>query len=178
MDGNEQVRLDTARLLHTDAQRHEIVVIAGEHRPHPRLVVEQSLQLPGNGERDVLFVGTAAADRSGVFAAMAWIDHNDDAPPRRRLAHGAIVCRWRVRYRRLRACRFARALIALDFEQRHQRVERRKRIKVEHDAVSVLGDRFQREELRIDFRLEIEHDAQHARAIHRDANRPDVRIAG
>src|SRR5438105_4759841 len=60
--------------------------------------------------------------------------------------------------------RFAtQALGALGlFEQRHQRIGRRERIEIEHDAMSVLRHRTQGEELRIHLRFEIKHDVTYA----------------
>ena len=44
--------------------------------------------------------------------------------------------------------------------------------------MSILPDRLQREQLRIDLGLQFEHEAHHARPEARDANGLDIRIAG
>ena len=44
--------------------------------------------------------------------------------------------------------------------------------------MSILPDRLQREQLRIDLGLQFEHEAHHARLEARDANGLDIRIAG
>jgi hypothetical protein len=44
--------------------------------------------------------------------------------------------------------------------------------------MAVFGDGRQREDLRLDVGLEVEHDANHPRPVVRDAQAPDVRIFG
>jgi hypothetical protein len=67
---------------------------------------------------------------------------------------------------------------AIEFEQGHQRIERRQRIKVEDDAMTVAAERLQREQLRIHVGLEIEHDAHYPGLEASNADRLDVRVVG
>ena len=53
----------------------------------------------------------------------------------------------------------------LGVEERHQRIRRRQRDQVEDEPVAELGDRLQRERLRGDAGLEVEHDAQRGRRL-------------
>ena len=67
-------------------------------------------------------------------------------------------------------------LAPLGLEQGHQRVGRRHRIKVEHDAMSEVADGLQCKQLRIDVGLEFEHEAHHLARESPDAYRLDVGI--
>ena len=80
MDRDEQVGLDTARLLHPRGERHEIIVVPRQHRAHAGLGVENDLELAGDRQRHVLFIRSAFADCAGIFAAMTGIDGDRDPP--------------------------------------------------------------------------------------------------
>src|SRR5205823_8982939 len=77
---DEQIRLNAPRLLHARGERHEIVVVARQHRAHVGLSVEDRLELAGDRQHDVLLVRSAAADRARVLATMAGVD-GDRNPP-------------------------------------------------------------------------------------------------
>ena len=65
---------------------------------------------------------------------------------------------------------------AVAFEQREQRIGGDQRIDIEHQPVAVVGDRFEGKGLCAHLGLEIEHYAQHPRAVARDAQFLDVGI--
>ncbi len=78
VDGNEEVRLGTARDDHALAQGNEDVAAACQDGPHAALLIDSLRQQTGDCERDVLLFGAAAADGAGVLAAMSGIDRHDD----------------------------------------------------------------------------------------------------
>jgi len=82
LDGRDEpfpLGLDAPRLLNAHRERHEVVVIAREHRAHAGLRVDQFLQPPADRERDVLLVRAASTDGARVLAAVARIDGDGDA---------------------------------------------------------------------------------------------------
>ncbi len=71
------------------------------------------------------------------------------------------------------------ALLVLGLaHQLPQRIGRIDRIQVEHQPVAVLADRPQREDLRRDVFLQVEHQPDHARPVLADADRLDIGIVG
>ena len=63
-------------------------------------------------------------------------------------------------------------------DQRSERIGRHDGVEVEDEAVSVLADRLQGEDLRLHLRLEIQHEPHDARAVARYPQLLDVGIAG
>ena len=61
-------------------------------------------------------------------------------------------------------------------QQLGQRIDRHQRVDVEHQAVAVIGDRRQGEDLRLHFGLEVEHQANDAGPVARHAQALDVRV--
>ena len=61
-------------------------------------------------------------------------------------------------------------------DQHGDRIDRDQRVDVEHQPVAVFGDRRQVEDLRLHLGLEVQHQADHARAVARDAQALDVGI--
>ena len=59
-----------------------------------------------------------------------------------------------------------------------QRIERHQRMDVEHQAVAIIGDRRQGEDLRLHLGLEVEHQANDARPVARHAQALDVWVVG
>ncbi len=100
MDRNEQIRLGVARDLVTVLQRNEAVAVAGQHRTHAGLLVDQRLEFARHGQGDFFFMRSGAAGRARIHAAMTGIqgDHHVCAvwPPARwhsSLSH-AVPCSW------------------------------------------------------------------------------------
>ncbi len=83
---HEQVRAHAPRLLHAHVERHEEVGVARHHRAHVGLRVDLRAQLLRDIQRDVLFVGAAAADRARILAAVAGVDRDSQQPDRVALA--------------------------------------------------------------------------------------------
>jgi hypothetical protein len=70
-----------------------------------------------------------------------------------------------------------RGLVApIPFEQRHQRVEGRQRIEIEHHAMPELGNGRQRKKLRPHLGAQIDHEPQRRGRLGTEANARDVRI--
>ncbi len=168
MNRDEQVGLHAARLLHPRVERNEVVVVAREHRAHARLGVDERLESARDRERHVLLAGAAPADRTRVLAAVPGIDGDDDRTAR---------CGLRPGRRAARLCRRRRASPRLALEQRHQRIGRRQRIEVEHDAVAIFADRLQREESAGSTSVLRSSTMRSTPGLkRRDANRLDIRI--
>ncbi len=87
-----------------------------------------------------------------------------------------VVVFGRARHRR--AARGDKALLLVfgRAHQLHQRVGRVARVQVEHQPVAVTRDRQQREHLRVDALLQVEHQPHHARPVLAHAHLADVRI--
>ena len=203
MDRYEEVCLYLARFLHARLQRNEIVTVADEQAAQSGFAVEFRLKATRDGERHVLFVSAAAALGARILAAMTCVDGDDErargaprALSRRRarpsrcasvLSRTASSCGFRTRFGTVRdrrrsvsggRCRLSAASccsLALR-HQRHQRIGRRERIDVHHQTVTVVADRFEAEDLRLRFALQVEHDAQHAGFETAHPHRLDVGI--
>ena len=147
---DEEVRLHLARFFDALVQRQVEIAVARKERAHVRLGVDQRFQAARHHQRNVLLARAQPADGARILAAVPGIDDDD------------------------RESRDARFLGLLD--QREQRVDRRRRINIEYQTVAVLGDRLQHEHLRPDLGLEVEHDADHPRAVARDAQALHIRI--
>jgi hypothetical protein len=63
-------------------------------------------------------------------------------------------------------------------DQFGERVDRDERVDVEHEAMPVLGDRREREGLRLHLGLQVEHDAHDAGPVARHAQALDVGVVG
>ena len=104
MHRDEQVSIDTARLLYAPLQRNEKVVVTRQHATHVRFTVDGLLEPARNRQSDVLFPGALAAFGAGIFAAVSCINGNDDGAARlcgegrwRRLCWGGWTCDFRLR---------------------------------------------------------------------------------
>ncbi len=67
--------------------------------------------------------------------------------------------------------------VGLLVQQRHQRIDRRQRVEVEHHPVAELAHRLQREQLGGHFFAQVEHDAQHVGRLLAEADPRNVRVA-
>ncbi|OWW20513.1 hypothetical protein AYR66_14475 [Noviherbaspirillum denitrificans] len=167
-------------------QGHEIVTVAREHDAHVGMVFNLVLQALGDREHDILLAAAGAADGAGILASVAWVERNrDHARHRRRLFFPGLGL-GHLHFR-LRWCRLGFGfgdgrldvgwLVPLAFlEQGEDGVRRVDRVQVKDQAVAVLADRGEREHLRVDFFLEVEHQAHHVRTVLPDAHLLDVGI--
>ena len=118
VDGDEQIRLARTGAAHAIAQRHEIIAVARQHRPHAGLRIDPPLERTGDGEHYVLFTRAVLADGAGILTAVARVDRNEEiARIRPRMLHldgrldrallGRLPVhrRWDIARRRLRAAR-------------------------------------------------------------------------
>src|SRR5262249_60528961 len=130
-----------------------------------------------------LALAAAASAPSGIFAAVPRVNGDDDEafgiPPRVGLARCRAVrlgrTRLRLRFGRdLRRCRGIVTLRLALFQERHQRIRWYQRIEIEHQPMAVIADRREREGLRLDLALEVEHQANHAGLEAPDAHRLPV----
>ena len=82
MDADKQVGLHAPRFLHAGLQGHEVVAIAREVGTHGAACgaagVDAVAQEAGNAQHDVFFARAAGADGAWVFAAVAWVERDDD----------------------------------------------------------------------------------------------------
>src|SRR6185369_6361303 len=137
MDGDEEIGLDPAGLLHAGGERHVVVVVPRQHGTHSGLGVDDALQLAADRERHMFFVSAALADGARIFASMSRIEcYGDLAPaeglwlslrlgsPIRPPIRRALL-KWRGELP-LRAGRLTALL-----QERHQGIERRQRIEIE-----------------------------------------------
>ena len=80
---DEQVGLDAPGFLDPRIQGDVVVVVAGQHRAHSGLGIDEGLEPARDRQRDVLLEGAASPDRTGVLATMPGIDGDDDRTSRR-----------------------------------------------------------------------------------------------
>ena len=135
MDGDEQVRLQLAvRGFDPFAQRHIVVARADQDSAHPRHRIDLTLDLPRDGQHDLLLEYAADADGAWVLAAMAGVDGNHHVAFTFRCPNG-----WRARI----AHRFDRvqvddqAVPVGGNRSEHQLLGRRRPLEVQHHAVVV-----------------------------------------
>ena len=62
-------------------QRHETVTTADQHRLETRFLTQQAMQLPGDGQRDLLFTDPARSQRARIVTAMPGIDRDHQISP-------------------------------------------------------------------------------------------------
>ena len=84
----EQLALALAGHLQAIAQAHDAIGVARHDHRVAAGRLELAAQLEGHREHDVLLVGAVGADRAGIDAAMAGIDHDDPLAGRRRRCFG------------------------------------------------------------------------------------------
>ena len=82
MNADEQVGLHAAGFFHAGGKRHKEVGIARHHGAHGAAanagVVDALAQQVGHFEHHIFFAQAAGAGSTGVFAAVAWVQHHDD----------------------------------------------------------------------------------------------------
>jgi len=122
-----------ARLRVAFFERNEVIAVARQHRAHARRLLDLLLELARDRERDVLFVQAGRSGCTGIVAAVAGIDRDDDVA----------WLAWRG---------FGDAL--------HRRRLFRRGIKIEHEPVTELVRGRQQETLRTHALGEVEHDAR------------------
>ncbi|OQC74243.1 MAG: hypothetical protein BWX45_00013 [Deltaproteobacteria bacterium ADurb.Bin002] len=66
-----------ARHAEALAEGHVIISVAGQDRPIAGHFVDLLLDLPADGQHNVLFIRPVFADGAGILSAVAGIDHDD-----------------------------------------------------------------------------------------------------
>ncbi len=79
VDTDKEACLVLARHAEALAEGYVIISVAGQDRPIPGHLVDGFLDLPADGQHNMLFVRPVFADGAGIFSAVAGIDHDD--PP-------------------------------------------------------------------------------------------------
>ena len=163
VNGDEEVCPHAARLADALAQRHVVVVVAGQHHAQVLFLGQQLLHLVGHGQHHGLLVRAHRAGGAGVLTAMARIQH-----------HGESACHFRgggfpaggrrgLALAGLFRATGGLAVVCLAVgvgDQLLQRVDRMLGIQVQHQPVLVAGSGLEREHLRRHGLLQVEDDAQ------------------
>jgi len=80
VDGDEQVGARLAGLLDALAQTQVVVAVADEHGAHPRFLVHQGGEAPGDGQHHVLLARAAAPVGAGVLPSVTRVDGHHHIP--------------------------------------------------------------------------------------------------
>ena len=133
MNGNKQIGLHVARLLHTLAQTDVIVAGADHHRPHAALLADQPFQPARDGQHHILFPRAVTAGGPRIVTAVTGVDGDDH------IAHLA----GRRLHATLRHRRFAARLLQVD-----------------HQTVAVFLRRLEQEAFRLHLATHVQHHTQ------------------
>src|SRR5712691_2181775 len=183
VDRYEQVGFHAPCLVDAHFQGNVIVAVAGEQRAHVGFGIDQGFQLARDRQGDGFLVGPAASPRARVFPAVPGVD--DDRDLAADGGHGPVT----RGFRRLRLGLLLRSHgfdgfagglpgpeLGLLLQQGEQRIQGIDRIDIQHQAVPVFADRRERENLRLDFGFQVEHDACDAGLEPPHAQIGDVRV--
>ena len=88
MQGQEQRRLPPPRQLDPVAERDEDVARAGQRHPAAAAGLQLPLEFQRRGQGDALLLRPARADRAGILAAMAGVEHHQRQRPARHRGGG------------------------------------------------------------------------------------------
>ena len=167
MNRNENIGFAAARLGHAHTQRDKHVFIAR----HVHLIAEPlhfAFGFARNREHHVFFAQAAGADCTGIFAAVAGVEHHHQLAVAAPIAAGLVLHRRHTGGLRLLGggAVLADATVGVVLQERHQRVVGflRQRggpggIEVDYQTVFEIGHRREREHLRVHGGFQIHHHA-------------------
>ena len=78
MHAHEHVGAELPCLARAATKRDEVIAIANQHRAHALFGVDRRGEPLRDRERHVLFARAAAPERTGILAAVACVDGNDE----------------------------------------------------------------------------------------------------
>ena len=185
MNRNENIGFAAARLGHAHTQRDKHVFVAR----HVHLIAEPlhfAFGFARNRKHYVFFAQAAGADRTGIFAAVAGVEHYHQLAVAAPVAAGMVLHRRHAGGLRLRGggAVLADTAVGVVLQERHQRVVGflRQRhglggIEVDHQAVFEIGYRREREHLRVHGGFQIHHHADGVRVELPHADTGHIRVA-